>query len=107
MFKKIAEKLKIYEGKSNVVRNTAPVFDKFLPQKNEYLNKISRKAIELYEKQSDINNFSKLVLSNPDNNDYIERVESLFDNGVIDPFIDEKLEKLSDNKKILKDLGLI
>ena len=34
-------------------------------------------------------------------------VEELFEEGVADPFIDEKLSMLADNKKFLNDLGLL
>jgi len=108
MFKKLAEQLRTYnDKKSNTLRVTSPFVDEFLTPKNEYYRKISQKAVELYEKQSDINHFSQLVLSNPENNSHIEMVNKLFDEGVADPFVDEKLADLANNQKFLKDLGLL
>ena len=107
MFKKLAEKLKINDSKSNTARVSLPDFDAYSTGKNEYLKKISQKAVELYEKQADINHFSKLVLSDPENTDCFSRVDELLQDGVVDPFVDDKLEQLADNKKILKDLGLL
>lgn len=105
MFKKLSKQLK------NINNNTAPAKlpygEQFITPKNEYLKKISQKAVELYERQSDITHFSKLVLSNPENTQHNNLVEDLFKSGVADPFVDEKLAALSDNKKFLKDLGLL
>ena len=107
MFKKLAQQLKTYnEKKSNALRVTSPLAEEFLTPKNEYYRKISQKAVELYEKQTDINNFSQLVLSNPENKSHNDLVNKLFDDGVIDPFVDEKLANLANNQKFLKDLGL-
>ncbi len=105
MFKKLAEKLKDY--KSNTAPATLPFKDVFITPKNEYLKDMSKKAVELYERQTEINNFSKLVLSNPENKSHNKMVERLFNEGVADPFVDEKLADLADNQKFLRDLGLL
>ena len=68
---------------------------------------MTKHAVKLYEKKCDIKNFSKLVLSNPENTSHNELVEELFQKGVIDPLEDEKLEKLADNSSFLRDLGLL
>ena len=34
-------------------------------------------------------------------------VKKLFDEGVADPFVDEKLADLANNQKFLRDLGLL
>ncbi len=108
MFKKLAQQLRTYnEKKSNTLRVTSPLVEEFITPKNEYYRKISQKAVELYEKQTDINHFSKLVLSDPENTDHNEMVNQLFNDGVADPFVDEKLAALADNQKLLKDLGLL
>ncbi len=108
MFKKLAEQLRIYnDKKSNTLRVTLPFADEFLTSKNEYYKKISQKAVELYQKQSDIDHFSQLVLSDPENNTHVEMVNRLFDEGVADPFVDEKLADLANNQKFLNDLGLL
>lgn len=107
MFKKLAQQLKMSNNKSNTVRVTSPLAEELLTPKNEYLRKISKKAVELYEKQSDVNHFSQLVLSDPENTSHNDLVNKLFDDGVVDPFVDEKLAHLADNQKFLKDLGLL
>ncbi len=107
MFKKLAEKLRDYNTKSNAAPATLPFGDAFVTPKNEFLKNMSKKAVELYEKQTDINNFSKLVLSNPENKSHNDMVKKLFDEGVADPFVDEKLANLANNQKFLRDLGLL
>lgn len=107
MFKKLAQRLKVTQEKNNTKRATLPFGKEFLTEKNSYLKEISKKALELYEKESDIKHFSELVLSNPENTSHNEMVEDLFQNGVADPFIDDKLANLANNQKFLKDLGLL
>ena len=106
MFKKLVQQLKTY-NKTNTLRATSPFAEEFLTPKNEFLKNLSKRAVELYEKQTDINNFSKLVLSNPENTSHNLLVNNLFENGVADPFVDEKLADLANNQKFLKDLGLL
>lgn len=107
MFKKLAQQLKMTNFKSNTLPVSVPLGDEFLTPKNEFLKNLSKKAVELYEKQVDINNFSKLVLSNPENKTHNDLVSKLFDDGVTDPFVDDKLADLADNKRFLRDLGLL
>ena len=107
MFKKLAAKIKSVNSKTNAAHATKPLAEDFLTPKNKFLHKLSRQAVELYEKQTDINNFSKLVLSDPENTSHNNLVKKLFDEGVVDPFVDEKLQELADNRKFLKDLGLL
>lgn len=107
MFKKLAQQLRSSNKKSNALHVTSPLAEEFISSKNEYYRKISQKAVELYEKQTDINNFAQLVLSNPENHSHNDLVNKLFDDGVIDPFVDEKLANLANNQKFLKDLGLM
>ena len=107
MFKKIAQQLKVSQVKNSPEHVTLPFGKEFLTEKNAFLKDISKKAVDLYEKQSDIKHFSELVLSNPENTSHNEMVEDLFQNGVADPFIDDKLANLANNQKFLKDLGLL
>lgn len=108
MFKKLAQQLKIANShKNDNYLMTEPFAKDFLTPKNKFLEKISKKAVELYERKSDIKRFSKLVLSDPENTSHNDLVNDLFKDGVIDPLIDEKLEELADNQKFLKDLGLL
>ena len=107
MFKKIAQQLKVSNEKQIPEHVTLPFGKEFLTEKNSFLKDISKKAVDLYEKQSDIKHFSELVLSNPENTSHNKMVEKLFEDGVADPFIDDKLADLANNQKFLKDLGLL
>ena len=103
MFKKLALQLKLANEKNKNI--TSPFSEELKKKKNEFLKGLSKKAVELYEKQKDIKKFTKLVLSDPENLSHNKYVDELFENG--DPFVDDKLAHLADNKKLLKDLGLI
>lgn len=83
-----------------------PIDVDFDSRKSVFLDKLTKNAINLYEKQSDIKNFSKLVLSDPENTSHFDIMDNLFANGLADPTEDEKFAELSDNKRFLRDLGL-
>lgn len=106
MFKKLVQKLNIEKQKhTNAAIN--PLEVDFEGRKSVFLDKLTRTAVNMYEKKCDIKNFSKLVLSDPENNSHNQLVDELFSKGVIDSSDDEKLLELSDNTRFLKDLGLI
>lgn len=107
MFKKLALQLKkdIIKSQNNAI--SLPMGKEFMTPKNIFFKKMSEKAIELYERKSDINKFTSLVLSNPDNTSHNDIMNDLFKDGVKDPFEDEKLSQLADNRKFLRDLGLL
>lgn len=105
MFKKLAQKLNIQKKK---VSGTSinPIDVDFDSRKSIFLDKLTKNALKLYEKECDIKNFSKLVLSDPENTSHNEIVNELFSKGLIDISDDEKLAELSDNRRFLRDLGL-
>ncbi len=106
MFKKLAQKLNLEKKKqSSVVIN--PLDVDFEGRKSVFLDKLTRTAVNMYERKCDIKNFTKLALSDPENNSHNKIMDELFAKGVIDPSEDEKLLELSDNTRFLKDLGLI
>lgn len=107
IFKMISEKFNSKNKKIVTGGMTTPVELNFDAEKNEFLDNLSKKAVKLYEKQTDIKNFSQLVLSDPENTSHIDRVNELKQKGIVDPLEDEKLEKLANNSKFLRDLGLI
>ena len=107
LFKQLSEKLSTKGKKVSNQRMIKPIDVNFDISKNEFLDNLTKHAVKLYEKKCDIKNFSKLVLSNPENTSHNELVEELFQKGVIDPLEDEKLEKLADNSRFLRDLGLL
>ena len=105
IFKKLAQKLSIeHEQKSKDMIN--PIDVDFDSRKSAFLNKLTRSALDMYERKCDIKNFSKLVLSDPENTSHNDIVHDLFSKGIIDPSEDEKLLELSDNRRFLRDLGL-
>lgn len=106
LFKRLSEKL----STKNKVSNQGmikPIDVNFDLSKNEFLDNLTKHAVNLYEKKCDIKNFSKLVLSDPENTSHNQLVEELFKQGAVDPLEDEKLEKLADNTRFLRDLGLL
>ena len=106
MFKKLAQKLNIEKNKQrNVAIN--PLEVDFENRKSLFLGKMTKNAMDLYERKSDIKKFTKLALSDPENTSHNTLVDELFSNGVVNPTEDEKLLELSDNTRFLKDLGLI
>ena len=100
IFKKLAQKL-ILEREKHTSGTTNPIEDK-----NVFLNKMTHSALNLYERNCDIKNFSKLVLSDPENDSHNRIMDELFASSVKDPFDKSKLTQLSDNKRFLRDLGL-
>lgn len=107
MFKKLAIQLKrdILKSQNNAV--SLPMGKEFMTHKNIFFKKMSEKALELYERKSDINKFTSLVLSDSENTSHENIMQDLFNKGVVDPFEDEKLAELADNKRFLRDLGLL
>ena len=106
LFKQLSKKLDIRK-KASAQGMIKPIDVDFDMHKNEFLDSLSKHALQLYERQCDVKNFTKLVLSNPENTSHNAIVDGLFKKGVKDPLENQKLEKLADNNKFLKDLGLI
>ena len=107
MFKKLAQQLKKDIVNSKPKSVSLPMFEEFMTPKNVFFKKMSERAVELYEHKSDVNKFSEMVLSDPENTSHNDIMQDLFSNGVIDPFEESKLSELTDNKKFLRDLGLL
>lgn len=104
MFEKLAKKLKSQYMEHNFSPMTSPLKD---DENVSALKKMSKHALNLYERKTDINNFTKLVLSNPENDSHNKIVDDLFaKDGKINPFSDEALFELSENSSFLEDLGL-
>lgn len=107
MFKKLAQQLKKEIIKPQYEHVTLPFVDAFITSKNEDYKKMSEKAVELYEHKSDVKKFAEIVLSDPENDSHNDLMQNLFESGVSDPFDELKLEQLAENRKFLKDLGLL
>lgn len=106
MFRKIVSKLNNQKKQKAVQGMINPISANFEPAKNDFLDGLSKRAVEMFERQCDIKNFSKLALSDMDNISHNEIMQEMFNKGVVDPFEDEKLAELANNEKFLKDLGL-
>lgn len=105
LFKQLSEKLNKKPKKTSVNGMIKPIDVDFDISKNEFLDNLSKHAVKLYEKKCDVNNFTKLVLSDPENTSHNKIVEDLFNaNNSVN---DKKLSQLADNKKLLRDLGLL
>lgn len=106
MFRKIVSKLNNQKKQKAVQGMINPISANFEPAKNDFLDGLSKRAVEMFERQCDIKNFSKLALSDMDNISHNEIMQEMVNKGVVDPFEDEKLAELANNEKFLKDLGL-
>ena len=75
---------------------------------NPYVDKteISSDAMKLFQKDLDINKFTKLLIEEKDDISYMEKINDLFESGVIDPADEKSVKTLLSNKKLRDDLGL-
>ena len=75
---------------------------------NPYVDRseISASAIELFQKDCDINKFNKIAMSDESDFSHLERMNELFAEGVVDVFEDDVLKSLSTNSKLWDDLEL-
>ena len=67
---------------------------------------ISNKAMQMYQRELDIKNFTQLATSDPENTSHEKLMEELFSKGVVDVFEDSTIASLSTNKSLIDDLGL-
>ena len=104
MFKKLAQQLKTQFSDLPQSPTTSPIKSDV---KDPFLKNMSKHALELYERKTDINNFKKLVLSDPDNLSHNELVDKLYESRrSVNPLTDDALWQLSENQRFLDDLGL-
>ena len=75
---------------------------------NPYVDKteISANAIEMFQRDCDINKFNKIAMSDSEDFSHLERMQELFSEGVVDVFEDDVLSNLVTNPKLWDDLGL-
>ncbi len=75
---------------------------------NPYVDRseISASAIELFQRDCDINKFNKIAMSDPEDLSHLDRMQELFAQGVTDVYEDEALRKLVTNSKLRDDLEL-
>lgn len=107
MFKRLAKQLKSDKAESSCFPMSSPVNSLKEQTKNSFLRSLSKHALNLYERKTDINNFTRLALSDPENTSHNVIVDELFgQDGMVDPFSEDSLFELSENERFLKDLGL-
>lgn len=68
---------------------------------------ISDDAINLYQHEQDVKQFTNLAMSNPEDLSHNDIIDGLFNSGASDLFSDESLEKLSGNQKLLDDISML
>lgn len=75
--------------------------------KNPYIDKteISASAMQLFQRDLDIKKFAKIASENPDDLSYLEKMQELFSNGVVDPFEEDAVSNLVTNSKLWDDLN--
>ena len=107
MFKKLAKQLKQERVQNSKFPMTMPIESFSEKSKKIFLKSLSRHALNLYERKTDLNNFTKLALSDPENLSHEKLVQDLIDAGEIKDITDEQSYfELSENKRFLEDLGL-
>ena len=94
---------------SNVINlaNVRTTLQKNGYNKNPYVDKteISANAMQLFQKDLDIKKFTKIASENPEDLSYMEKMQELFSNGVVDPFEEDVLSELVTNSKLWDDLN--
>ena len=75
--------------------------------KNPYVDRteISSSAMELFQRDLDIKKFAKLAAENPEDLSYMEKIQQLFADGVVDPFEEDTMSELVTNSKLWDDLN--
>ena len=72
---------------------------------NPYADKTEMKSKQA-QKKLDIQKFNNIAIGDIDDLSYMEKMDEIFAEGVIDVFDDDLLSSIADNPKLLKDLEL-
>ena len=109
MFNNINDNNLLQLNNSNNVVNLANIrsnLQKSGYNTNPYVDKteISANAMKLFQRDLDINKFTKLAISDPEDKSYIAQVQKLFEDGVIDAYEDDVLSDLVNNSKLWEDI---
>ena len=107
MFKKLAQQLKSVNTKSSCIPVSKPFGTPKYDAKKSFLDRLSKHALEEYEKKMTIKKYTKLTLSDPDDFSHNDLVDKLFRTGkAVDVTSKSSIKSLSANPKFIKDLGL-
>ena len=73
---------------------------------NPYVDKteISSNAIELFQRDCDINKFNKIAMSDSNDLSHLDLMNELFSQGVVDAYEDDVISELVTNSKLWDDL---
>ena len=97
-----------FDSASNVINiaNVRSSLQKSGYNKNPYVDKteISADAMKLLIRDLDVQKFAKIAAQNPEDISYLEQMQELFSDGVVDPFEDDVLSELVTNSKLWDDL---
>ena len=95
---------------ANNVINIASVRSAF--QKNGYTTnpyvdktEISSDAMKMFQRDLDISKFTQISMSDPENNNHLDKMRELFADGVVDVFEDDVISELVTNSKLWDDLN--
>ena len=90
------------------IANIRSAYKKNAYASNPYVDKteISADAMKLFQRDLDIKKFAQIASENPEDLTYMEQIQELFSDGVVDPFEESALSKLVTNSKLLDDLNL-
>ena len=98
-----------FDNASKVVNlaNIRSTLQKSGYNKNPYVDKteISASAMQLFQKDLDIKKFAKIASENPEDLSYLEQIQELFADGVVDPYEEEAISELVTNSKLWDDLN--
>ena len=98
-----------FNSASNVINltNVRTALQKGGYNTNPYVDKteISANAMKLFQKDLDIKKFAKIASENPEDLSYLEQIQELFSQGVVDPFEEDVLSELVTNSKLWDDLN--
>jgi hypothetical protein len=74
---------------------------------NPYVDKteISSDAMKMFQRDLDIKKFAKIAAENPEDLSYMQQIQELFSDGVVDPFEESAVVKLTASSKLWDDLN--
>lgn len=87
---------------SNPIRNPYSNIDKGLLIDE---TAISGEAMNLYQREQDVKQFTQLAMSDPGDTSHEALVSGLFSRGVTDVFSDATVESLAKNQKLVEDIS--
>ena len=98
-----------FDSASKVVNlaNVRSTYSKNNSTNNPYVDKteISANDMQLFQKDLDIKKFAKIASENPEDLSYMEKMQELFSDGIVDHYEEDVLSELVTNSKLWDDLN--